>query len=175
MNRRTFLQNSAALSTSLLASGIDRPAAAASARIDAPAVDRIVVREVTDGTHDIFLLGSELPGLTVQRTAMTDAAQGRTLHSEWGLALHIESHRGGEAKQYLLDFGFTPEAYANNLDLLKIDAGPPCLPPAVWNSLTIVPPHFRVPADQAAIEESGTIKWYNAIKGFGSARRVAYP
>ena len=23
------------------------------------------------------------------------------------------------------------------------------------------------PADQAAIEESGTIKWYNAIKGFG--------
>jgi hypothetical protein len=63
MNRRTFLQNSAALSTALLASGIDRPAAAASARIDAPAVDRIVVREVTDGTHDIFLRGSELPGL----------------------------------------------------------------------------------------------------------------
>src|SRR5580704_19048830 len=124
MNRRTFLQNSAVLSTALLASGIDRPAAAASARIDAPAVDRIVVREVTDGTHDIFLRGSELPGLTVQRTAMTDAAQGRTLHSEWGLALHIESHRGGEAKQYLLDFGVSPEAYGRAAGRRARERGP---------------------------------------------------
>ena len=23
------------------------------------------------------------------------------------------------------------------------------------------------PADQAAVEESGTVKWYNAMKGFG--------
>ena len=23
------------------------------------------------------------------------------------------------------------------------------------------------PADRAAVEESGTVKWYNAIKGFG--------
>src|SRR5437899_81635 len=102
MDRRAFLQGSAALGGSLLASGISRPAAAASARIDAAAVDRIVVREVTDGAHDTFLRGSEAPGLTVQRTGMTDAAQGRTLHSEWGLALHIESHRAVAARRYLL-------------------------------------------------------------------------
>jgi 7,8-dihydropterin-6-yl-methyl-4-(beta-D-ribofuranosyl)aminobenzene 5'-phosphate synthase len=120
MDRRTFLQSSAALGGSLLASGIDRSAAAA-ARIDAPAVDRIVISEVTDGAHDIFLRGSETPGLTVQRIAMTAAAKGQTLHSEWGLALHLESYRGGEARRYLLDFGFTPETYANNLNLLKID------------------------------------------------------
>jgi hypothetical protein len=141
MNRRTFLQNSAVLSTALLASGIDRPAAAASARIDAPAVDRIVVREVTDGTHDIFLRGSELPGLTVQRTAMTDAAQGRTLHSEWGLALYIESHRGGEAKQYLLDFGFTPEAYGRAAGRRARERGPQSgrrpRPPALGSSSPI--------------------------------------
>jgi 7,8-dihydropterin-6-yl-methyl-4-(beta-D-ribofuranosyl)aminobenzene 5'-phosphate synthase len=120
-DRRHFLQSSVALGGTLLASGVRRPAAAASARIDAPTVDRIVVQEVTDGAHDIFLRGSEAPGLAVQRTAMTDAAQGRTLRSEWGLALHIESHGAGEVRRYLLDFGFTPEAYANNLNLLKID------------------------------------------------------
>ena len=124
LDRRHFLQGSAALGGSLLTGSVtlDQAAHAATVRIDAPQVDRIVVREVTDGAHDIFLRGSEAPGLTVQRTAMTDAAQGRTLHSEWGLALHIESSQaGGATGQYLLDFGFTPEAYANNLDLLKID------------------------------------------------------
>ena len=105
-----------------MVSGVNRPAKPAPARIDAPTVDRVVIREVTDGAHDIFLRPSESPGLAVQRTAMTDAAQGRTLGSEWGLALHLESQRGGETRRYLLDFGFTPEVYANNLELLKIDA-----------------------------------------------------
>jgi 7,8-dihydropterin-6-yl-methyl-4-(beta-D-ribofuranosyl)aminobenzene 5'-phosphate synthase len=57
----------------------------------------------------------------VQRTVFPDAPLGRTLESEWGLALHIESKKGGETRRYLLDFGFTPDVYANNLDLLKID------------------------------------------------------
>ena len=106
MDRRRFLQTSAALGSSLLATGIGRPAGAA-ARIEAPAVDRIVIQEVTDGAHDVFLRGSEQPGLTVQRTA-PNALQGKTLHGEWGLALHIESQKGPEARRYLLDFGFTP-------------------------------------------------------------------
>jgi cold shock protein len=29
------------------------------------------------------------------------------------------------------------------------------------------PPRRARPADQAAVEESGTAKWYNAMKGFG--------
>src|SRR5215471_18035113 len=119
LDRRRFLQTSAALGGSLLANGIDRPTRAAT-RIEVPAVDRIVVQEVTDGAHDVFLRGSEQPGLAVQRTS-PNAVQGKTLHSEWGLALHIESQRGGEARRYLLDFGFTPEAYANNLEIMKID------------------------------------------------------
>jgi 7,8-dihydropterin-6-yl-methyl-4-(beta-D-ribofuranosyl)aminobenzene 5'-phosphate synthase len=45
------------------------------------------------------------------------------LESEWGLALHLESRKGEETRRYLLDFGFTPDVYANNLDLLKIDVG----------------------------------------------------
>jgi 7,8-dihydropterin-6-yl-methyl-4-(beta-D-ribofuranosyl)aminobenzene 5'-phosphate synthase len=134
MDRRTFLQSSAAVGGSLLASGISRPALAAPARIDPPAVDRIVIQEVTDGAHDIFLRPVELPGLAVMRTG-PNQVQGRTLHSEWGLALHMESQKGVETRRYLLDFGYTPEAYANNLDYLKID-------PAAVDALIISHGHY---------------------------------
>ena len=85
-----------------------------------PVIDRLVIQEVTDGAHDIFLRPVELPGLAVKRTGYNQI-QGRTLHSEWGLALHLKSQKGGETRRYLLDFGYTPEVYANNLDYMKID------------------------------------------------------
>ena len=121
-DRRHFLQGSVALGGTLLASGVPlhRAAEAAPVRIEAPVVDRVVVQEITDGAHDVFLRGVELPGLAVKRTGY-DGAEGRTLHSEWGLALHLESQKGSETRRYLLDFGFTPEVYANNLDYLNID------------------------------------------------------
>ena len=53
-DRRHFLQGSAALGGTLLAGSVPlhRSAAAASVRIDAPVVDRVVVQEVTDGAHE---------------------------------------------------------------------------------------------------------------------------
>ena len=121
--RRGFLRHSAALGGSFLACSLllDRSANAAPARIDAPIVDRITVREITDNTHDIFLRGADLPGLAVSRTGFPEASQGRTLESEWGLALHVQSQKGTETRRYLLDFGFTPDVYANNLEILTID------------------------------------------------------
>jgi len=59
--------------------------------------------------------------LTVRRTGFREAPQGKTLESEWGLALHLESRKGEESRRYLLDFGFTPDVYSNNLELMKID------------------------------------------------------
>jgi 7,8-dihydropterin-6-yl-methyl-4-(beta-D-ribofuranosyl)aminobenzene 5'-phosphate synthase len=125
LDRRHFLQSSALLGGSLLTSStlIDGIAHATPERIDAPAVDELTVREVTDNAHDIFLKGLQVPGLTVQRTGTPEAANGKTLESEWGLALHIESRKGSEMRRYLLDFGFTPDVYANNLEILKIDVG----------------------------------------------------
>jgi 7,8-dihydropterin-6-yl-methyl-4-(beta-D-ribofuranosyl)aminobenzene 5'-phosphate synthase len=90
-------------------------------RIDAPVIDELTVREITDNAHDIFLRGVEAPGLLVRRTGTPEAAQGRTLESEWGLALYLESRKDKESRRYLLDFGFTPNVYANNLEILKID------------------------------------------------------
>jgi 7,8-dihydropterin-6-yl-methyl-4-(beta-D-ribofuranosyl)aminobenzene 5'-phosphate synthase len=123
IDRRRFLQRSAVLGGSLLIGGIspDRSAQAAPARIDVPVIDELTIREITDNAQDIFLKGAESPGLVVRRTGVPGAAQGRTLQSEWGLALHLESRRDKEWRRYLLDFGFTPGVYANNLDLMKID------------------------------------------------------
>jgi 7,8-dihydropterin-6-yl-methyl-4-(beta-D-ribofuranosyl)aminobenzene 5'-phosphate synthase len=123
LDRRRFLQASAALGGALVSSGIGRAAQSAPVRIDAPIVDRVVIREITDNSNNIFLGPLERPGLTVQRPGLPGLARGKTLESEWGLALHIESTRGGESRRYLLDFGFTPDVYVNNLNLLKIDPG----------------------------------------------------
>jgi len=48
LHRRSFLQASAALGGALVSSGIGRAMRAAPTRIDAPVVDRIVIREITD-------------------------------------------------------------------------------------------------------------------------------
>src|SRR5215469_11030277 len=135
LNRRRFLKTSAALGGALVSSRLGRAARAAPARIDAPVVDRLVIREITDNSHDIFLGPLERPGLMVQRTGFPGAPKGKTLQSEWGLALHLETTRGNESRRYLLDFGFTPDVYANNIGLLKID-------PARVDALILSHGHF---------------------------------
>ena len=82
-------------------------------RSDAPAIDQLTVREITEVSRHLFER-HELPGLTVSRTRFPEAALGKTLESEWGLALHIEFPQGHRSPRYLLDFGFTPDVYANN-------------------------------------------------------------
>ncbi|MGH7155515.1 MAG: MBL fold metallo-hydrolase [Acetobacteraceae bacterium] len=123
IGRRQFLQQSALAGGSLLTCSIavDRSAHGALSRIDAPVVDEVVIQEITDNVHDIFLKGEKRDGVTVSRTGFPDATNGKTLESEWGLALHIQSRKGQEERRYLLDFGFTPDVYLNNIEIMKID------------------------------------------------------
>jgi 7,8-dihydropterin-6-yl-methyl-4-(beta-D-ribofuranosyl)aminobenzene 5'-phosphate synthase len=123
LSRRGFLKTSAGIGGSLLTCSmpLNRSANAAPDKIEAPIVDEVTIREITDNANDIFLKNFEGPGLKVARPSGLGGAQGLTLESEWGLAMHVESRIGKDTRRYLLDFGFTPDIYANNLALLKID------------------------------------------------------
>ena len=79
LDRRHFRQASAALGGALVAADMGRTARAAPVRIDAPVVDRVVIREITDNQHTFVLGPLERPGLTVQRIGFPAAAQGKTL------------------------------------------------------------------------------------------------
>ena len=121
-DRRRFLQHSCLLGGSLLTCSIPLSQSIdAAVRIDVPTVDELTVQEITDNAHDLFLGPLQAPGLIVKRTGLPGAHQGKTLESAWGLALYLESRKGQEQRRYLLDFGFTPDVYANNLELLKVD------------------------------------------------------
>ena len=87
-----------------------------------PEVDRVSVGVVTDSYHHQFEASGKFGEVTVQRYARPPSTQlPRTLQNEWGLALHLESVRGAEARQLLINFGFTGDTLNNNLDLLGID------------------------------------------------------
>ncbi len=87
-----------------------------------PEVDRLSVRVVTDSYFHAFEPSGKFGEVTVQRYGRPPSANlPRVLQNEWGLALHLESTRGSETRQTLVDFGFTSGALNNNLDLLGID------------------------------------------------------
>jgi hypothetical protein len=101
-DRRSFLQHSCLFGGSLLTCSIplDQSAHAASVRIDAPVIDELTIREITDNSHDAFLRPVAVPGLVVRRMGFPEASQGKTLESEWGLALYLESRKAQESRSY---------------------------------------------------------------------------
>ncbi len=90
-----------------------------------PEVDRLAVRMVTDNVVVQFVPNETRGGLTIERRSTgntkPDAPPYAALNGEWGLAMHVESQRGGEKRTVLVDFGYTSEVLNNNLSILKID------------------------------------------------------
>ena len=123
LSRRRFLKASALASPALACTGVMRDARGVDTpRIEAPVVDSLVIQVVTDGNHDAFISGAQVPGVRVERVRFFRGAQERrTLRSEWGLSLHLTSQRAGETRRFLLDFGYTPEVLNHNLELLGLD------------------------------------------------------
>ena len=103
--------------------GPREPVVAAPISGGVPELDRVAVRIVVEDFQFAVAPGKKLEGLALENYGWglsPDHPPGRTLISEFGLSMHVESRRGSDTRHVLVDFGFTPEALNNNLDLLGI-------------------------------------------------------
>jgi 7,8-dihydropterin-6-yl-methyl-4-(beta-D-ribofuranosyl)aminobenzene 5'-phosphate synthase len=118
LRRRNLLLASA----SLAALGASRGVFAQSARLSSvPSVDSLAVRVLTDSSYDTPRVGTSKWVKTRRAGLVSPTDPRKTLHNEWGLALALESRMGGESRQILLDFGYTPNALLNNMEIMQID------------------------------------------------------
>ena len=119
MHRRDLLKLGAVATATFAVSGVRRIGGApAAAQTSAPpTVDRLVLTNVVDNVYDIFARGGKLDTITVQRAPFDPKMP---LLSQHGLAYHVESVRGGERREILLDFALTEGNLSNNYGALKV-------------------------------------------------------
>ena len=87
-----------------------------------PVVDQLILTSVVDNSYDIFVKGGKCGEITVQRTPVPyPYGSAPVLLSEHGLAYHLESTRGTERREILLDFSLTARTLTNNYQALKLD------------------------------------------------------
>lgn len=121
---------------STLLSG-SKPARAEPISGTVPEVDQVAVRVVIDSYHFAVAPSSKAGSVNIERFGwgIGDKPPGNTLVSEFGLSMLAESKRGPETQNILVDFGFTPEALINNVQLLGID-------PASLDALVLSHGHY---------------------------------
>lgn len=115
--RREFLQTAAVLGGAA-AFGALRPARAAT--LDVPVVDKLAIKVLVDGAFDLFLRPGQVNGVSIAPAGGFSDYR-RSLHNEWGLSLWLESQRGDQRRNMMLDYGYTPEVLANNMELIGVD------------------------------------------------------
>ena len=121
MERRQFLRLGAVASGVVALGGIGRGrrGIAAAQSVAIPTVDRLVMTNVVDNIYDIFAKGGKLDTITVQRAPFSFGVA--TPVAEFGLAYHLESLRGAERREVLLDFSLTEKNLSHNFAVLKLD------------------------------------------------------
>jgi 7,8-dihydropterin-6-yl-methyl-4-(beta-D-ribofuranosyl)aminobenzene 5'-phosphate synthase len=103
-----------------------KPLRAASLTGAVPEIDSLAVRVVVDNYQFAVAPSLKTDNVDIQRFGWGIGAgkpPGKTLISEFGLSMHVETRRGAETRNMLVDFGFTPEALITNMELLGIDPG----------------------------------------------------
>ena len=126
VGRREFVCGGGASVISLILATLlagSKPVRADAVAGSLPELDHVAVRVVIDSYQFAVAPSRKLPNLDVQHFGwgLSDKPPRKTLVSEFGLAMHVESRRGNETRNVLVDFGFTPEALLNNASLLGID------------------------------------------------------
>ena len=129
-HRREFLLGSSAL---LAAAAL--PNAWAQKSLNVPVVDTLIVTVLTDSSYDTPKPPAS-PHVRVRRSPL--AAEGnfrKVLHNEWGLSLALASRIGADTRHLMLDYGYTPEALMNNMEIIGVD-------PAKMQALILSHGHF---------------------------------
>ncbi len=122
LRRRDVLKASAAFAAAAAAGGFSCVEIASAAPIEVPVVDKLAMRVIVDSSHDQFLKPATVGGVAHQPPGSGRGADYRkVLHNQWGLSLFLESQRAGEPRTIMLDFGYSPDALFNNIDILKVD------------------------------------------------------
>jgi 7,8-dihydropterin-6-yl-methyl-4-(beta-D-ribofuranosyl)aminobenzene 5'-phosphate synthase len=120
IKRRDFLKASAAIAAASAAGGFGCVEIANAAPIEPPAVDEVRIRVLVDGAYNLFLRPATFSNVKVEPAPrQTDFR--RALHNQWGLSLLVESLSGSQAHTVMVDFGYTPEALLNNMEMVGAD------------------------------------------------------
>jgi 7,8-dihydropterin-6-yl-methyl-4-(beta-D-ribofuranosyl)aminobenzene 5'-phosphate synthase len=120
LSRRHFVLASAC---ALAQAGLWRPTFGQQPKLGrVPAVDSLSVKVLVDSSYDTPRVGTS-KWVKVKRAPpyIPSGNVRRVLHNQWGLSLALESRTGRETRDLMLDFGYTPEALLNNMDLMRVD------------------------------------------------------
>jgi 7,8-dihydropterin-6-yl-methyl-4-(beta-D-ribofuranosyl)aminobenzene 5'-phosphate synthase len=122
IKRREFLKASAAFAAASAAGGFGCVEIASAAPIQVPVVDKLTMRVLIDSSHDQFLRSKTVGGVQADAPGPGRGSDYRkVLHNQWGLSLYLESQQGSEQRTVLLDFGYSPDALLNNMEILRAD------------------------------------------------------
>jgi len=122
MHRREFLKLGAVVGGTFLMGGTGRSGSLFDAPKEIPSTDRLVLTNLVDNVYDVFAKGGKIGNVTITRTTLPfPYGSDVSLLSEHGLAFHLQSFRGTEEKEILLDFALTPRTLTNNFKGLKVD------------------------------------------------------
>jgi 7,8-dihydropterin-6-yl-methyl-4-(beta-D-ribofuranosyl)aminobenzene 5'-phosphate synthase len=122
MRRRDFVKGSAALAGATAVGAFSLPKLARAARIDVPVIDKLTMRVLIDSSHDVFMRPLQVAGVAHQPPGGGRGLDFRqVLHNEWGLSLFLETQRASEQRAVMLDFGYSPGALINNIEIARVD------------------------------------------------------
>ncbi|WGR70521.1 MULTISPECIES: MBL fold metallo-hydrolase [unclassified Bradyrhizobium] len=118
--------------------GSGKPVRAESVAGKVPEIDRVAVRVVVDSYQFAVAPSRKVSDVEIEHFGWGIGGgkpPGKTLISEFGLSMHVESRRGAETRRVLVDFGFTSDALVNNANLVGID-------PAALDALVLSHGHY---------------------------------